>query len=226
MTSSVVEEIIDGSATACTQSHRLGAWTRAAANCTESSIVARGCFEPTSGPVFRNGKEGRLPNSKMLGFLCNCFWLLIPILAFNLLFMRQLPAAFQANVFWNQIPRAISVPENVLRTLVMVLPVFMRLRVSTPGQKLGAGLYLTGLFVYFASWAVLIAFPQCEWSTSAFGFVAPAYTPILWLTGIALIGDELLIPRIPFKPYMYWTLSAFFLLFHNLHAALVFSRGI
>ena len=69
--------------------------------------------------------------SKILGYACNCFWLLVPILIFNLLFTRQLPAAYQMNVFWKDIPKAISVPENLLRTLVMILPVFMRLRVST-----------------------------------------------------------------------------------------------
>jgi hypothetical protein len=164
--------------------------------------------------------------SKILDCFRNSFWLLVPILIFNLLFANQLPAAFQEDVFWKDIPRSISLPENLLRILVMILPLFMRLRVSTPSQKLGLSLYLTGIFIYFASWAVLIASPQCAWSTSEIGFLAPAYTPIVWLAGIGLIGDELLLPIVPFKPWMYWTLSAFFLMFHNLHAHLVDSRGI
>jgi hypothetical protein len=164
--------------------------------------------------------------SKILGYACNCFWLLVPILIFNLLFTRQLPAAYQMNVFWKDIPKAISVPENLLRTLVMILPVFMRLRVSTPSQKLGLALYLTGLAIYFTSWAVLIASPQCAWSMSEIGFMAPAWTPIVWLLGICLIGDELLLPGVAFKPWMYWALSALFLVFHNLHAATVYSRSI
>jgi hypothetical protein len=167
-----------------------------------------------------------MANSTVLGFLKNCFWLLAPILAFNMIFMRQLPAAYQMNVFWKDIPKAIGVPENLLRTLVMILPVFMRLRISTASQKLGFGLYLTGILVYFASWAALIAAPQSAWSTSAIGFLAPAYTPILWLVGIGLIGNELHFQKVPFKPWMYWALSALFLLFHNLHAATVYSRGI
>jgi hypothetical protein len=130
------------------------------------------------------------------------------------------------DVFWKDIPKAISLPENLLRMLVMILPLFMRLRVSTPSQKLGLSLYLTGLLIYFASWAVLIASPQCAWSTSEIGFLAPAYTPIAWLTGIGLIGDEFQLPRVSFKPWMYWALSALFLVFHNLHAATVYSRGI
>jgi len=109
---------------------------------------------------------------------------------------------------------------------VMLLPAFMRLRVSTSSQKLGLGLYLTGLLIYFASWAVLIVFPQCAWSTSEIGFMAPAYTPIVWLAGIGLIGTELLFLRVRFKPWIYWTLSALFIVFHNLHVITVFSRGI
>jgi hypothetical protein len=167
-----------------------------------------------------------MANSKVFGYLRNCFWLLLPILAFNLLFMRQLPAAYQMDIFWKDIPKAISVPENLLRSLVIILPVFMRLRVSTPGQKLGLGLYVTGLLVYFGSWAALIAAPQSAWSRSAIGFLAPAYMPILWLTGIGMIGDEAHFSRVPFKPWMYWTVSALFLLFHNLHAFTVYSRGI
>ena len=164
--------------------------------------------------------------SKILSYLCNCFWLLAPILVFNLLFATQLPAAYQINVFWKDIPKAISVPENLFRTLVMIFPLFMRLRVSTPGQKLGLGVYLAGLLCYFASWTALIAAPWSSWSMSATGFVAPAYTPIVWLTGIGMIGDELWIPRVPFRSWMYWTISALFLLFHNLHAVTVYSRGI
>jgi hypothetical protein len=171
-------------------------------------------------------EEGRMTNARMLAYIRNCFWLLVPILVFNLLFMRQLPPAYQMDVFWKDIPKSIAVPENILRALVMILPVFMRLRVFTPSQKLGLGVYLTGLLVYFGSWAALIAAPQSAWSASAIGFLAPAYTPILWLTGIGLIGDEFLFPRIRLKSWMYWTVSAFFLLFHNLHAVTVYSRGI
>lgn len=167
-----------------------------------------------------------MANSRVLSFLRNCFWLLLPILAFNMIFMRQLPAAYQMQVFWKVIPKAIGVPENILRTLIMILPAFMRLQLSTPRQKLGLWLYLAGLLVYFSSWAALIAAPQSAWSTSAAGFMAPAYTPILWLSGIGLIGDELHFQRIHFKPWMYWALSALFLIFHNLHAATVYSRGI
>jgi len=130
------------------------------------------------------------------------------------------------DIFWKAIPKEISLPENILRMTVMILPVFMRLGISTPSQKLGLALYLTGLLAYFASWTVLIVSPQCAWSTSGIGFMAPAYTPIVWLLGIGMIGDEFFLPGVAFKPWMYWALSALFLVFHNLHTALVYSRGV
>ena len=164
--------------------------------------------------------------SKTRSCFYNCFWLLVPILAFNLLFTHQLPAAYQASVFWKDIPTLISIPENLLRTLVMILPIFMKLRISTKSQRLGLVTYLTGMLIYFASWTVLIISPQSAWSTSIFGFLAPAYTPIVWLIGIGLIGDELLLPRVSCKPCMYWAVSASFLFFHNLHAFTIYSRGI
>jgi hypothetical protein len=102
----------------------------------------------------------------------------------------------------------------------------MRLQVSTPGQKLGLGIYAAGLLIYFASWLVLIAAPQGAWAATAAGFLAPAYTPALWFAGIGLIGQQLLVPGVPFKGWMYWILCALFLLFHNLHALTVFSRGV
>jgi hypothetical protein len=55
--------------------------------------------------------------------------------------------------------------------------------------------------------------------------VAPAFTPALWLAGIALVGDRLFITRIQYRRWMYGVLVAAFLLFHNLHAALVLARG-
>ena len=164
--------------------------------------------------------------SRMRGWLCNCFWLLVPILIFNLLFARQLPAAFQADIFWQDIPKAISVPENIFRTIVMMLPILMKLRVSTRSERLGLGIYLAGIVLYFASWAALIVFPQGTWSSSGAGFLAPAYTPMIWLIGIGLMGNQLQISSVPFNRWTYWSLSATFLLFHNLHAFTVYSRGI
>jgi len=166
-----------------------------------------------------------MDNSKISVYAMNCFWLLVPILIFNIIFERQLPPAFQMDVFWRGIPQSIGMPENVLRILVTILPFFMRLRASTPNQRLGLAVYGAGLLAYFSSWILLIVAPGSAWSRSIFGFMAPAYTPVVWLASIAMIGSDFLIPRIPFKPWMYLVLSTLFLCFHNLHTYIVYSRG-
>jgi hypothetical protein len=163
--------------------------------------------------------------SKAIDWLRSCFLLLVPVLAANVLLIHRLPRAYQMDNFWRGIPPAVGVPENVLRGVVMFLPLLMPLRISNTRHRLGMALYLAGLLVYLASWAVLIVFPQSAWSTSAIGFAAPAYTPVLWLVGIGLLGDRLLVPRVNIHPWFYCGLSILFLLFHNIHTLLVYSRG-
>jgi hypothetical protein len=55
--------------------------------------------------------------------------------------------------------------------------------------------------------------------------MAPAFTPILWLAGIGMIGDEFQTSQVPFKWWMYWIVSACFLFFHILHTGLVYARA-
>ncbi len=157
--------------------------------------------------------------------LSNTFWLMMPILAFNIAFVRKLPPAYQMDVFWRDIPTWISTPENGFRAIVFLLPLVMRLRAVTPAEKAGFILYGFGTLVYFAAWGALILSPQSPWSRSAAGFMAPAYTPAFFLLGISLIGDTLTIPALRYSPWVYRVFAALFLIFHNLHAWTVFNRG-
>lgn len=156
----------------------------------------------------------------------NCFWLMVPVLAFNLLFAHALPSAFQPESFWRDIPLGISVPENVLRGLVFALPLLMPL--SLPGASArapGIVMYSIGLLLYVASWTALIRSPTGPWSTNAVGFMAPAWTPLFGFVGIAWLSEERLFVSIGFyRRWMYMVACLLFLLFHNAHAALVFSR--
>ena len=160
----------------------------------------------------------------ILPYFANTFWLLVPPLAFNIVFVKYLPHFYQKDVFWKDIPTWIGMPENLLRLLVFLLPMVMRLRTSTPNQKLGLWLYVVGTLIYFAAWGAQIAFPKSKWSISKAGFMAPAYTPVLWLSGIGLIGDTLTIPKMPYSPWVYWCLAGMFLVFHNVHTWLVHSK--
>ena len=157
----------------------------------------------------------------MTQYAHNCVWLIVPILLLNVALMRRLPKAYQAEVFWRDIPSWIKVGENLTRTLVFVLPLFMRLDLS---QRAGVLLYSIGTVVYSLAWVAQIARPRSAWSTSMWGFLAPGYTPAIWLAGIGLIGSRLFLPA-PYTPWIYIALSALFLVFHNTHAAIVYRRG-
>ena len=71
-----------------------------------------------------------------------------------------------------------------------MLMAVMPLRLTTRTQKTGLALYGFGTLVYFGSWLTLMYPISSEWPSSAIGFLAPAYTPLLWLAGIGLIGDS------------------------------------
>lgn len=158
------------------------------------------------------------------GYFLNCMLLLLPIMAWNAIFSNKLPGAYTAEIFDKDIPAFISNGENVFRLIVFILPLLMPMRFETAGQKLGLSLYITGTVIYFISWLAQMVFPQSAWSTGSFGFLAPAYTPLIWLIGIGLIGSSLYFDS-PYRSWMYILLSAVFIGFHLSHAWTVYSRN-
>ena len=156
-------------------------------------------------------------------FLLNCFILLIPIFAWNILLYSSLPHSFSPEVFWKDIPAWIAYGENILRIIVFVFPAFMIFSLKTRQQKTGFAIYLLGTLIYFLSWLMVILYPQSGWSTSLIGFMAPAYTTIFWFTGIGLIGRESYF-RIPKPSQIYILVSILFVVFHSLHTYIVFQR--
>jgi hypothetical protein len=158
-----------------------------------------------------------------LKYFLSCFLLLIPILFWNVIFAPSLPPAYSMEVFWKDIPPFIGTMENVLRGVVIFLPLLMPLRVKSRSQRTGVVVFIVGAVIYFASWLVLIDAPDSAWSHSIIGFMAPAYTAIVWLTGIGLIGETLFV-RIPYHPALYLGLSGLFVVFHSVHSYIVFAR--
>ncbi|HLC04422.1 MAG TPA: hypothetical protein VJK02_15410 [Anaerolineales bacterium] len=130
--------------------------------------------------------------TKALKYLLNCFLLITPVLILNLLWASRLPPMWQVEFFWKDISPAIAYGENISRLLVNVLPVFMPLRLSTKRQRTGLVVYIIGTLIYFMAWVLLVYFPQSTWSTSLIGSTAAAWTSLLWLIGIGLIGDSLM----------------------------------
>jgi len=159
----------------------------------------------------------------ILPYFQNCFLLLLPILAWNVIFMKVLPMPFQKNIFWHNIPPYIRIPENILRIAVFLCPLFMKFSLFVPRQGLGVILYFLGLCLYFWSWVMQIYFPKSAWSKSCWGFTAPAYTTIIWFFGIGLIGRTLFI-SIPYHYSVYLFISVLFIIVHTSHAFIVFKR--
>ena len=137
---------------------------------------------------------------------------------------NRLTSTYSAEEFDKDIPSLIANGENISRLLVFVLPILMPIRIETESQKLGLWLYVIGVAIYFVSWLVQMALPQSAWSLSAFGFLAPAYTPLIWLVGIGLIGKELYFDS-PYRSWIYILLSVIFIGLHLSHAWTVYSRN-
>ena len=131
--------------------------------------------------------------------LRNAFLLILPVLVWDAILTPYLPAAYQSAV---RIPLQLATGENVTRWLVVLVPILMPLAIKTTRQRIGLIVYALGILLYFTSWLVPILSPTSSWSTSAAGFLAPAYTPAVWLAGITLIGDSLYVRRLPYRAWV------------------------
>ena len=157
--------------------------------------------------------------------ILNCMLLLLPIMAWNVIFASKLPRAYSAEIFEKDIPPLIVNGENTFRLLVFILPLLMPFRIETQSQKLGLWLYIAGTVIYFIAWLAQIYFPQSAWSLSTFGFLAPAYTPLIWLTGIGLIGSVFYFSS-SYRSWIYIVISVIFISFHLSHALTVYLRNL
>lgn len=157
-------------------------------------------------------------------YALSCGLLLIPAILWNIALTEQLPPSLSFAEFWRDIPAPLVWAENSLRVAVFAVPFLMPLHLTVPGSARGLVVYAVGTLVYFASWLALVLFPASLWSTSALGFTAPAYTPLLWLLGIALLGRQLFWGRF-YRWWMYVVLALAFLATHVSHAVMVYVRS-
>lgn len=154
-------------------------------------------------------------------YLLNGFLFLIPVLLWNILLADKLPREYQKEIFWNNIPKWLAFGENSLRLLIFILPVVIRVSIKSKLQITGFILYLSGIIVYFSSWLFMIFYPDSSFASSAAGFMAPAYTTLIWLCGIGLMVQQTLI-KIPRITLLYILLSILFVAVHTYHTYVVF----
>lgn len=127
------------------------------------------------------------------------------------------------DVFWKDIPPLIGNTKNILRIIVFMLPLVMTFSLKSRQQKIGFVLFLAGLILYFSSWLMQIYLPESNWSNSIFGFMAPAYTTLIWFVGIGLIGNTSVL-KIPFISHIYIGSSLAFVIVHSIHTYIVYMR--
>lgn len=135
----------------------------------------------------------------------NCFWLILPLLAWNLL--------FGAKITQDQITSDAHSPawllglENVFRLATFILPLCLSMKWDGRQGKIGMTIYMIGTLIYFASWLPLMYAPQGAWSQSIMGLFAPRLTPLVALLGVALIA----------RSWPYGWVSTIFIFFHTWH---------
>ncbi len=159
----------------------------------------------------------------MYHYLRNCFLLLIPIFIWNIAFAEMLPEKYTSPIFWTAIPPFVKYTENILRVIVFVLPAIMQISFKTKCEKIGWIIYFVGIGFYFLSWVIQIMLPLSSWSNSYLGFMAPAYTTIIWFIGIGLIGNKSYFIQLNMTK-LYITVSTLFVMIHSYHCFLIFQR--
>ncbi len=148
---------------------------------------------------------------------------IIPILIWDFIFYLKLPPAYAPEIFNSDIPMVILLGENLFRSIIFILPLFLKLNVHSRAGMQGLIIYIIGSLFYYLTWLMLIFAPDSLWSTSIFGFAAPAYTPIMWLIGISLMADSYYF-KIKYKNWHYIIPSIAFSIFHVAHALLIYYR--
>jgi hypothetical protein len=136
---------------------------------------------------------------------------------------KKLPQGFQPEIVWKYIPAFLTYGENISRVVVFMLMLPVPFCISIANSKKGPLLYIGGTIIYFASWLVLIYLPDIKWSNSILGYTASACTPLVWLTGIGLIGNSYYF-NLPFKRWIFFSASFIFLTFYYFHTFTVCFR--
>ncbi|HYH02385.1 MAG TPA: hypothetical protein VEC37_04745 [Bacillota bacterium] len=156
--------------------------------------------------------------------LTNGFLPLLPIFLWNLCLTAKLPPAYEPKNFDSNIPGLLLRGEDFFRAIIFLLPLFFKINVSTAPGKLGLIIYIAGSLVYYFSWLALVFAPRSLWSKSLLGFAAPAYTPVIWLTGISLMADTYYF-NLAYSTWHYLVPCILFSLFHVSHTWLVYLKN-
>ncbi|MHC4256691.1 MAG: hypothetical protein ACYSUL_13965 [Planctomycetota bacterium] len=155
-------------------------------------------------------------------YLYNGVFLLLITMVWNIIFYEYLPETYSLENFRKNVPTIVLTGENIFRILTFGSTIFLLVGLRDKAQKIGLVLYIFGVVIYFASWAAQMFLPDSMWSHSLLGYTAPAFTSIVWLLGIGLLGKDLVIKRIPYNRIVFIGLSITFVVFHTAHAVIAY----
>ena len=116
----------------------------------------------------------------------NCFWLVIPLLAWNIALAPNL--TLEEVISDAHSPAWLLAAENLTRIVVFAFPLLLAFQVKDRLGKTGLAIYLAGLLIYFASWIPLVWTPQSGWD--AVILLLPRVSPLLAFLGIAMVGHS------------------------------------
>jgi hypothetical protein len=155
----------------------------------------------------------------------NGFWLTLPPLLLSLGLMRFLPTALTAEQFNQGMPQLLLIGENTMRIVMFALPAFFSIDLSTPLQRTGLIIYVLGVVLYSLSYLTQNFLPASAWSTSLIGFASTAYTNVIWLIGLGLLGEKFYFPDgLRYRPVYFIVPAVLFICLHVAHTVLYFQR--
>jgi hypothetical protein len=158
-----------------------------------------------------------------MAILRNGLWLLVPPLLWNVLLWEQLPPEYSDPFVWDNIPEWILWMEQILRMLTFGLPFFLKLTPATPQKWLAWAFYLGGCLIYFASWLLVIHWEPNPGFVSWLTYLAPAYTPLIWLLGIFFLTRPWTVGQHWIRHFFLFAVVLFCWV-HTYHAYLAFSH--
>jgi len=143
--------------------------------------------------------------------LLNGFILVIPPLVWNIIFYGKLiQKEFNDD---ENVPKILLYSEHLFRICVFGSPLLFSMCTQCDNISQSFLIYKAGIVIYFLSWIPLLYFPNVRWSNSFIGIMAPYFTPIIWLIGIAYIINW----------DWYFLISGIFIIIHIIHGMISFN---
>jgi len=157
---------------------------------------------------------------KIRKYLLNCFWLILPVIIFNIIAVKFLPQYYLVDI-----EHPIVIIETILRIFTVLLPFVMVMDFSSKASKIGIIIYLAGFFIYACSYFIAINHSHTFFGSNIIVVLAPYWTSIIWLIGIGLIGTKLFI-NLRYHYSLYFFISIAFVIVHCYHGYLCYIKEI